>query len=339
VLVFRNIAHQLPEGAGVYTMLRLIRAPRRANTPRHRWVESVRARHGKTNALARGLLLVTACAPLAWAWGPQGHRTVGAIADRLLTPQAHAVVSQLLADDRDKFGRPSGRTTLESVSVWADEIRATPAAHPPWHYDNLPVCGTAPKAQYCPDAQCNTQQLERLIAVLAQPRTALRERNEALKWVVHLVGDLHQPLHAADNDDRGGNLVAVALAGVRTRGRENLHRAWDNDLVQLALRTGGHQRPPPDIDALAVAAERARRAAGQGSPDSWAAESNHLARTAAYGYREFACHRVPPGIVVLETSYQQQALPLVRERLELAGARLAALLNDILVPAAAAGAR
>ena len=270
-------------------------------------------RRRKISALIAGLLIVTSCAPLASAWGPQGHRTVGAIADRLLTPQAHAVVAQLLSDDRDKFGNLSGRTTLEAVSVWADEIRATPAAHPPWHYDDLPVCGTAPKANYCPDGQCNSEQLKRLITVLGESRSSARERNEALKWVVHLVGDIHQPLHAADNDDHGGNLVAVALAGVRTRGRANLHRVWDGELVQLALQTRGHQQPPADVEALAIAAQRARLEVGQGAPDSWAGESNHLARTAAYRYDEFVCRRVPPGIVVLDQAYQRRAVPLVRE--------------------------
>src|SRR5580658_6534870 len=68
------------------------------------------------------------------------------------------------------------------------------------------VRGSEPKARYCPDGQCNSEELKRLIGVLADPRASPRQRNEALKWVVHLVGDLHQPLHAADNDDRGGNL-------------------------------------------------------------------------------------------------------------------------------------
>jgi nuclease S1 len=284
-------------------------------------------------------LLLAGCAPLAAAWGPEGHRTVGAIADRLLRPPAHAAVLELLAGDLDKFGRPSGRTTLEAVSDWADEIRGTPADRPRWHYDNIPLCARVPRERYCPGGQCNTAELERLAALLRDPRTTARERNEALKWVVHLVADIHQPLHAADNHDRGGNDVQVVLAGVHTRGRQSLHRAWDNELVRLALHTRSGQPPPANIDALAAEAQQLLADAGEGSPDSWAFESNNLARNVAYTYPGFACNIVSPGIVVLDAAYQQQAEALVRERLLLAGARLAALLNRTLAPAPTAAAR
>ena len=267
----------------------------------------------------------------ALAWGPQGHRTVGAIADRLLTSEARAAVAELLADDRDKFGNPSGRTTLESVSVWADEIRGTALDEPRWHYDDAPVCGRAPRAAYCAGGQCNSAQLERLTRVLADASASRGERNAALKWVVHLVGDIHQPLHAADNGDHGGNQVQVALAGVRTRGRESLHRAWDTELVSLALGGGNRQQPPRDIDALAREARALVAEAGQGTPAAWAWQSNNLARNVAYRYPGFACGSAPAGIVVLDRAYQREAASIVRERLLLAGARLANLLNETLV--------
>jgi hypothetical protein len=278
------------------------------------------------------LALCLACAPCAFAWGPQGHRTVGAIADRLLTPAAHAAVAQLLAADLDKFGNPSGRTTLESVSVWADEIRGTPADEPRWHYDDMPLCKSLPRESYCPGGQCNSAQLERLAMVLADNHADLRARNEALKWIVHLVADLHQPLHAAENaGDQGGNRVRVALTGVRTRGRESLHRAWDFELVALALHTRNRQQPPPDIDALAREARRLTVEAGQGTPADWASESNHLAMNVAYRYPRFVCDGVTAGIVMLDREYQSEAVGIVRERLLLAGGRLANLLNNILV--------
>ncbi len=293
----------------------------------------------KGNVLSGFLAIAWSCAPDAWAWGGQGHRTIGAIADRLLSAQARAAVVQLLSGDVDKFGRLSGRSTLEAVSDWPDEITGTPAARPRWHYDDVPVCGSVPKARYCPDGQCNSEQLKRLIIVLADTRAASRDRNEALKWVVHLVGDLHQPLHAADNGDRGGNRVPVALAGVRTRGRESLHRAWDHDLVRVALHAPERQQPPADIEALALEARSLVEHAGPGSPDSWALESNNLARNVAYHYRAFACDTVPPDIVVLDQDYQRRAEATVRERVLLAGARLAAVLNRILVAGESTGQR
>ena len=269
-------------------------------------------------------------APEALAWGPQGHHTIGAIADRLLTPAAHTAVLHILQNDRDKFDSPSRRTTLESVSEWADEVRGTPAARPAWHYDDVPICGTRDKTGYCPGGQCNTEQLKRLIGVLADARAPARERDEALKWVVHLVGDIHQPLHAADNGDHGGNLVPVALEGVHTHGRENLHRAWDNDLVQLVLHARNRQQPPRDIEALAAEARDLERQVGEGTPESWARESNNLARNVAYHYPGFACNSVPSDIVVLDGAYLEDAELVVRERLLLAGARLAAVLNAAL---------
>ena len=290
----------------------------------------------RRGALAAGLLLA---AQGALAWGPQGHRTVGAIADRLLTPAAQAAVLRILQNDRDKFDAPSGRTTLEAVSVWADELHGTPGARSSWHYDDVPICGSEEKARYCPDGQCNTEQLKRLIGVLGDARAPPRERDEALKWVVHLVGDIHQPLHAADNGDHGGNLVPVALEGVHTRGRENLHRAWDNDLVQLALHARNYQQPPPDIDALAAEAANLERGVGQGSPDSWANESNNLARNVAYHYPGFACNSRPAEVVLLDRAYLVDAELVVRERLLLAGARLANLVNSTLSPQLPAGQR
>jgi hypothetical protein len=282
--------------------------------------------------LVLALLAPMATAP-AWAWGPQGHRTVGAIADRLLTPAAHAAVAQLLARDLDKFGNRSGRSTLESVSVWADEIRDTPASHPRWHYDDLPVCGVVSAPLRCRDDECNTAQLRRLADVLADARASTHERNEALKWLVHLLADIHQPLHAADNSDHGGNDVRVALSGVRTRGRLSLHGAWDGELVQLALHSRNHQHPPKEIAALAAEARELTGRLGQGSAESWALESNTLARRVSYAFPGFACNRVPGDIVILDDAYQARAVPVVRERLLLAGARLATLLNQTLAPA------
>jgi hypothetical protein len=285
----------------------------------------------RTHALLGVVLLVLIVVPVrVHAWGPLGHRTSAAIADRLLTPQARAAVRALLADDRDKFGRLSHRTSLEAVATWADEIRGTPAAHPRWHYENIPVCGRASPEHDCPGGECNTEQLPRLVRVLGDAHASVQDRNVALKWIVHLVADLHQPLHAADNGDAGGNRVRVALEGVRTRGRADLHGVWDNGLVQLALGTRGHQRPPPNLDELVPAAQALREKRGQASPQVWAEESNALAREVAYHFPGFQCRASPTQIVVLDRQYQGAAERVIHERLLLGGARLAGLLNQTL---------
>src|SRR5262249_5912256 len=164
----------------------------------------------------------------------------------------------------------------------------------------------------------------RLLDVVSDTSAAPRERNEALKWIVHLVGDIHQPLHSADNKDRGGNKVAVALEGVKTKGKAELHGVWDNELVAATLHAKSRQQPPANIKALAQNAQALMATKGQGAPDSWADESHQLAHDVAYHYTQFACAQVPSKIVVLDSGYQQEAERVIHDRLLLAGARLAA---------------
>ena len=295
------------------------------------WTKSTLRRavaRATTVATAVAMLVVT---PAASAWGPAGHRMVGAIADGLLAEPAARQVQALLADDAGRSGNPSGRTTLAAVSVWPDEIRRTAADRPGWHYDDVPVCGPPATVWSCPAQGCATQAVDDAVAVLRDAARPVRERNEALKWLVHLVGDLHQPLHAADNADRGGNDVAVALEGVRTRGRATLHGAWDSALVDAAFGLQG-ERWPPDALVESLRAQAAQLAPQRLSldPRQWARESNALARTAAYGYATFACDAHPGDITVLDRDYVRRASAIVRERIVLAGARLAALLNRVL---------
>src|SRR6266566_1690454 len=149
----------------------------------------------------------------ASAWGPLGHRAIGAVADALLAPGARAELARLLEGDRDRDGRPSGRASLAEVSLWADEIRGTRADRPNWHYDNVPVCGAVPRQRtWCPQQHCASGRIEAMLAQLADRGAPLAQRRDALKWISHLVADLHQPLHAADYA-QGGNLVHVDFGG------------------------------------------------------------------------------------------------------------------------------
>lgn len=287
--------------------------------------------------------------PSAHAWGPVGHRAVGGVADRLLNDAAKAQVAALLANDLDKSGQPSGRTTLEAVSTWADEIRSTSENKPLRHYDDIPACGAVPSTPTWCDAahgECASQQIEQQKAVLADPSQSALARNEALKWLVHLVGDIHQPLHAATNvyvdgttddqgnaTDRGGNDVPVALSGAKTRGARELHGVWDNDLVNLAFgrpvsnRTG---LSASVLTRLASAAAKLPPTSLNGSALDWAKQSNQLARKVAYKFDEFACYEPVNDTVTLSAAYIGKAKQLIPNQIELAGARLANLLNSVL---------
>ena len=268
----------------------------------------------------------------AGAWGPLGHRTVGRVAEAMLTPRARLEVARLLADDRGPDGRPSGRRSLAEVSLWADEIRGTEAARPTWHYDNTPACGPIPADRpWCQQKQqCATGRIEPLLAQLADRNRPLEERRDALKWITHLVADLHQPLHAVDYAE-GGNLVQVEFAGRTDAAPWSLHAAWDVRLVLFALR-GSHDQQPSEsaVQSLVARARRlgpARRAA---PVSQWLAESNRLARAIALDYPHFNCRDVPTQPVLLSVDYQRRAQSVIKAQLALAGARLATVLNRAL---------
>lgn len=306
-------------------------------------------------AVALVALLAALMAAPARAWGPVGHRAVGAVADQLLTPAAQAAVQALLVDDRDRNGRYSGRHSLAEVADWADEIRGGPADRPHWHYDNRPVCERErPPAAWCPQGDCASAQLPLLLAVLADDGRSRADRNVALKWVVHLVGDLHQPLHAADLAE-GANRIRVAPYGRsahepgrgtgpwdggaarhHARGDESLHAFWDSHLVNLALRPVDGALPAA---ALAELLERARALDERdvaAPPQRWAEESNDIARRFALAIDGVDCaHRdaLDAGEgprVTLSREYVARGRQIVQERIALAGARLARVLNQAL---------
>jgi hypothetical protein len=300
-----------------------------------------------------GVALTTA-QPAA-AWGPAGHQAVGAVADALLTPRAQAAVAELLAEDRDRDGRFSGRRSLAAVADWADEIRGGPSDHPHWHYDNRPVCGPpADRGVWCPLGDCASAQLDARLAVLADPTQPRAQRNAALKWVVHLVGDLHQPLHAADLAE-GGNRIRVAPRGNSERSweggspgdggsrhhrrghdGESLHAFWDSHLVNLALHPEDGQVPAQAVDRLLRRARGIDPGMLAAGPERWAEESNAIARDFALNLDGVDCSlgaghgdgEEPQ--VRLSRAYVSRGRQIVEERLALAGARLARVLNQAL---------
>jgi S1/P1 Nuclease len=280
---------------------------------------------------ARLLFLFFVFVRSASAWGPEGHRMVGDIAQGLLSDRAAREVAWLLGNDRLADRTPSGRANLGEIANWADEIRDQPWSkkYSQWHYDNLPLCEEAPREKVCPRGNCASGRLAQQLDILKDRARPRRDRNEALKWIVHLAGDIHQPLHAADHHDRGGNTVAVVFFG-QTEGRRgplNLHTIWDEQLVERLIAERGGE------SAIASAplsvADRAAWAAG--TIDAWMRESNALARSTVYGnIPGFSCGARAAQPVEIGAGYTAAAAPVIERQIRKAGVRLAALLNEAL---------
>ena len=250
----------------------------------------------------------------ALAWGAAGHRVVALIAERHLTATAAATVNRLLATD--------GATSMAEVASWADEWRATHRQTGAWHYVDIPADAPGYDVERdCPRNQCVVAKIGRYWRILRDGSRSDADREEALKFLVHFVGDVHQPLHAADRHDRGGNEVRVIYAGRDV----NLHHLWDTELVEAAeAQAGGQAALVETLD--------------QGSPDTppraapdpvaWANAAHAEAVAVAYG----ALPADPTAD--LSGAYAAQAVPVVDAQLRAAGLRLAAALNEALDPAA-----
>ncbi len=255
-------------------------------------------------ALAMSYLLVVQ--PLA-GWWAEGHHIVAAIATQRLNPQAQAAVAAIL---------PPGET-LESVSVWADEIRKDRRDTGPWHYIDIPT--DAPRgdwAPYCPAEGCVMRILPQLIATLRDTTAPREKRDEALRFVVHFIADMHQPLHAGERHDKGGNDVKVTFEGHPL----NLHAAWDGKLLEAWFK----QDPEAEQKLRQGAAPEDRAELSAGTLDDWIWQSQALSRDNVYAPLD-RCH-----CATLDQAYLDQAIPVMRLQLLRAGERLGRILNEAL---------
>lgn len=255
-------------------------------------------------------VLVPGSSPVAW--GGPGHMAVAAIAEDRLTPQARAMVREI-----------AGAVPISSpeICTWADSHRNPATGR--WHYVNIPLSAEHfDDARDCPRGACAVAEIERATAELA--RSAEPEgRLKALRWLVHAVGDLHQPFHAGDGWDRGGNDLRVRFG--RRKQPTNLHKVWDVDLVKPLVRDLGplglarmlEQRIRPS-DAAAWAADLA--------PRSWADESHREARAI---YAELGVSPTERGIVQLPRDYASQERWRVEAAMQRAGVHLGAVLNQV----------
>ncbi|GAN87248.1 S1/P1 nuclease [Komagataeibacter intermedius] len=258
----------------------------------------------------------------AHAWGMEGHKAIAALAWKYMTPDTRAKVDAILATDHDTLTAPD----LMSRATWADKWRA--AGHPetgPWHFIDLEIDHPDMAAACQTPAQgggqaCVTSQLERFEHVLSNPASTDADRVLALKYVIHFVGDMHQPLHAADHDDRGGNCVRISLGGPRTT---NLHSYWDTAVV-TEIEPDARHLADRLFDQISVNQKDAWQA---GTPTQWAMESFSLAKTYVYDFHPPAGCDANSAPLSLPAGYEATARTVVTEQLEKAGVRLAFVLN------------
>jgi S1/P1 Nuclease len=318
----------------------------------------------KDSRLASLLLIgfaLNAAASPVYAWGCKGHEIVALIAEAHLNPRARAMALQILGDGPisptlSRYCKEPGLDPFVDSSTWADDERTILPDTAPWHFIDIPR--GAPEsdiAKYCPPATgCVTSALTNQLAILRDPGTTPQARADALRYIIHFVGDIHQPLHTTDNNDHGGNCVPVAFFGKMPQERNptnenyspNLHGIWDANIIEKFLNGETPQQAADELDKKFHATE----SAWQSQPlnfAAWAWESHQLAETTVYGRLPVKIAIEPPRPVDscadddhistrmlhlnenLADDYQNAVAPVAQEQLAKAGISLAALLNSL----------
>ena len=266
----------------------------------------------RTTVLALSAIVAAVVPSSALAWGKTAHRVVAAIADTELSGLSRARVRQILGEGE----------SLDEAANWPDEMRADPAPFwqktaSPWHYVTLN--GTS--YDHAPPEGDALEALGRFSRILRDRNSSLADKQLALRFIVHLVGDLHQPLHAGKCCDKGGNDVKVTWFGKPT----NLHAVWDAQIVddeqlsfsELAAKLERH------------ISDRELIAWWDTNPRDWVSESAAI-RDTLYPP---ATPKNPAGeaapVAELSYAYVHKFTPVMEQRLAQAGVRLAAYLNAI----------
>lgn len=286
----------------------------------------------KTITKIAGALLGFSIATSALAWGPEGHGLVAFMAEASLQPAARAEVRRLLALESAKG--------LDEISSWADDWRSSHPETGPFHFVDIPLAAQAYEEprdchydkdmKQVAEATCVVAQIAKFVRALSDRSKPDAERLTALKYTVHLVGDIHQPFHAVDNQDKGGNGIGVVYFGQQT----NLHAVWDGGIIekQYGWKIGPNYsfdhvavgNAAKDINAQITADQRVawrpKSTALEESIVEWANESHSLAPIAyiAIPYVKWTGW---------DAQYQAAFWPVVKSQLQKASVRLASVLN------------
>lgn len=251
------------------------------------------------------IIAMLTCAIGFISWGVTGHRTVAQIAENHLTPKAKQAIKDIL-----------GKETLPEVSTWADEIRGNPDNKytTPWHYINLP-------------SDLNFEQFTQAIKTLpvdnaykvilkcemdlANPQKSKQAKATALKFLVHIIGDVHQPMHVSHAEDKGGNDIQVTFNGYGT----NLHSLWDSDLIEREGLT---------YQKMAVAYDNAT----PGQIAKWQSDNLIIWFWESYQIAEILYKEAAEN-PKFNREYYESHMPTVQNRILKGGIRLAGVLNGL----------
>ncbi|HTV47061.1 MAG TPA: S1/P1 nuclease [Phycisphaerae bacterium] len=290
------------------------------------------------------LLVISISARTVFGWGADGHRIVADIATDRLTPATRAAVFPLLQLDVDKNQQPLQTETLADVASWADFIRENPdqdtndrftidpstgeqLSTGPWHYVDIPLGLKYDPRRDCPEpGSCIVEKLPYFISQLTDLSNTPLDRMIALKFVVHFTGDIHQPLHCSNRDDRGGNQCMVQFLDQHPDYPYNLHYIWDTTMIEMELQQMNMtDRQFADYLNHNITPQQAQQWTSDMNVVDWANESNALAVSCAY-------KGIPAKGAVIDMNYVKNSTAVINMQLEKAGVRLAAVLNKIFDP-------
>lgn len=308
-------------------------------------------------ALSLFFLAGLAGAPVTRAWGCKGHQTVAYLAEKHLTPEAQQMVQTLLNDNPidpalKRWCNNAGLDEMANSATWADDYRDKDKSTAEWHFIDIPLDAKPGQVDpFCSATGCVTQAIAKQLVILKDKNQSGTNRAMALRFIIHFTGDLHQPLHTSTNNDRGGNCVPVKYFGHNPHGKNgaytpNLHHVWDTEIVESDM-----QNSDPEAFAETLDKEYADSFAewqqGGMQLDAWAWDGHQHAVDIAYGAlgARIVAEKADPNAktctddrnigqrmfhkhIVIGTAYQEQAVPVVEERLAQAGIRLAMILNE-----------
>lgn len=276
-------------------------------------------------AVTSALALTVAVASPALAYWEYGHETVAEIAMANVKPKTRAHVLALLNRSSLLDTPECPASTPAEAAVWPDCVKKLGDRFKntfSWHYQDVEICQPFDLKSACKDGDCAAAQIEKDVKLLESGKGSTKERLTALVFLIHLVGDIHQPLHAGEDHDAGGNKVSASY-GIYAPPKLNLHMIWDGLLAERAITSG-----PSLVRRYPTAVKTAIQA---GTVTDWSRQSWEIAQKSVYAsvMDGQPCGAEPSHVTMDEATIEKE-VPVTRLQVKRGGLRLAKLLDQAL---------